>query len=143
MRFRLQPNQNFVAALVFVVIQFSFKMPARYPLSIMQQMVSKLASQITEFVIVCELVTKTVTLYINKSLIIRCKHPFYSCEYNVNISSSKSSSSQYRAGAHNSGRATPILGLCSGVITDQFIFSIILQYFFRRQYKHHPVSMVR
>lgn len=43
MRFRLGPNKNIVAALVFVVY-FSFKMPARYPLSITQQMVSKLAS---------------------------------------------------------------------------------------------------
>ena len=43
MRFRLGPNKNIVAALVFVVY-FSFKMPARYPLCNTQQMVSKLAS---------------------------------------------------------------------------------------------------
>ena len=36
-------------------------------------------------------------------------------------------------GAHNPERATPILGLCHGVFTDQFIFRHILGHFFPRK----------
>ena len=36
-------------------------------------------------------------------------------------------------GAHNQERATPTLGLCHGVFTDQFIFRYILRHFFPRK----------
>ena len=36
-------------------------------------------------------------------------------------------------GAHNPDRATPVLGLCHGVFTDQFIFRHILGHFFKRK----------
>ena len=32
------------------------------------------------------------------------------------------------SGVHKSERATPKLSLCNGVFTDQFIFSILLEY---------------
>ena len=37
----------------------------------------------------------------------------------------------FLSGAHNPDRATPILGLCHGVLTDQFIFRHILGHFSR------------
>ena len=45
------------------------------------------------------------------------------------------------SGAHNPERATPILGLCHGVFTDQFIFGHILGHFFPRKWNLHRVSL--
>ena len=48
------------------------------------------------------------------------------------------------AAAHNRERATPILGLCYGVFTDQFIFRHILGHFFPRKYNlHHVYERIR
>ena len=48
------------------------------------------------------------------------------------------------AGAHNPERATPILGLCHGVFTDQFIFRHILGHFFPpKQNFHHVYERIR
>ena len=50
----------------------------------------------------------------------------------------------HQSGAHNSERATPILGLCHGVFTDQFIFRHILGHFFpRKQNLHHVYERIR
>ena len=47
-------------------------------------------------------------------------------------------------GTHNPERATPILGLCHGVFTDQFIFRHILGHFFpRKQNLHHVYERIR
>ena len=46
-----------------------------------------------------------------------------------------------QAGAHNLEHATPILGLCKGIFTDQFIFSTIWQHFSPRNWKHRPVRV--
>ena len=51
---------------------------------------------------------------------------------------------QIKPGAHYPERANPILGLCHGVFTDQFIFRYILEYFFRRkQNLHHVYERIR
>ena len=42
-------------------------------------------------------------------------------------------------GAHNPERATPILGICQGVFTDQFIFRHILGHFLPRKWNPHYV----
>ena len=48
------------------------------------------------------------------------------------------------AGAHKLERATPILGLCHGVFTDQFIFRHILGHLFpRKQSLHHVYERIR
>ena len=48
------------------------------------------------------------------------------------------------SGAHNPERATPILGLCHGVFTDQFSFRHILGHFFpRKQNLHHVYERIR
>ena len=46
-----------------------------------------------------------------------------------------------QARAHNLEHATPILGLCKGVFTYQFIFSTIWQHFSPRNWKHRPVRV--
>ena len=47
-------------------------------------------------------------------------------------------------GTHNPERATPILGLCHGVFTDQFIFRHILGHFFpRKENLHHDYERIR
>ena len=46
-------------------------------------------------------------------------------------------------GAHYTERATPILGLCHGVFTDQFILIHILGHFFPRKYNHHVYERIR
>ena len=46
-------------------------------------------------------------------------------------------------GAYNTERATPILGLCYGVFTDQLIFRHILGHFFPRKYNHHVYERIR
>ena len=48
------------------------------------------------------------------------------------------------AGAHIPERATPILGLCYGVFTDQFIFRDILGHFFPRKWNlRHIYERIR
>ena len=48
-----------------------------------------------------------------------------------------------QSGAHNSERATPILGLCHGPFPDQFIFRHILGHLFPQKQKlHHTYERI-
>ena len=47
----------------------------------------------------------------------------------------------HQSGTHNSERATPTLGLCHGVFTDQFIFRHILGHVFPPKKELSTMSM--